>query len=120
MDVVVPRSRLADAIEGIQKAKEAVGVPIGTVYHAGDGNMHPNVLIDPAFPAQRKALTEATERIMRLCIELGGVIAGEHGIGYEKAPYMAWMYAPEELEAFRAIRRAFDPKLLMNPGKVIP
>lgn len=120
MDVVVPRSRLADAIEGIQKAKEAVGVPIGTVYHAGDGNMHPNVLIDPAFPAQRKALTEVTERIMRLCIELGGVIAGEHGIGYEKAPYMAWMYAPEELEAFRAIRRAFDPKLLMNPGKVIP
>jgi glycolate oxidase len=119
MDVVVPRPRLTEAIQGIQGIKERVGLTIGTVYHAGDGNMHPNLLIDPEDPLQLKALHEVSQRIMGLCVELGGVIAGEHGIGYEKEPFMTLMYTAGELEAFRGLRRAFDPKLLMNPGKVV-
>lgn len=119
MDVAVPRPRLTEAIQAIQGIKEELGLTIATVYHAGDGNMHPNVLIDPKDPLQVKALFEASQRIVGLCVGLGGVIAGEHGIGYEKVPFMPLMYTELELEAFRAIRRAFDPKLLMNPGKVV-
>ena len=120
MDCVVPRSRLAEAISGIKKIREETGLVIGCVFHAGDGNMHPSIITDPTNKAEMELVKDATDKIMRLCVSLGGVIAGEHGVGYEKKSYMSLMYSKDELECFASLKRAFDQGAILNPGKVIP
>jgi glycolate oxidase subunit GlcD len=120
MDGVVPRTRLAEALAGVQRLCEERGLRSGNVFHAGDGNLHPHVLFDADDPRQQAAALEASHAILRMCIRMGGTISGEHGVGIEKRPMMRELFAPADLEAMERVRRAFDPERRLNPGKILP
>uniref|UniRef100_A0A832MIW4 FAD-binding protein n=1 Tax=Eiseniibacteriota bacterium TaxID=2212470 RepID=A0A832MIW4_UNCEI len=120
MDGVVPRSRLAEAMEGITAICAERGLACGHVFHAGDGNFHPHVLFDAEDAAQQARALEASHEILRLCIRMGGTISGEHGVGIEKRPMMAELYAAEDLALMTAVRAAFDPAQRLNPCKIYP
>jgi glycolate oxidase subunit GlcD len=120
MDGTVPRSRLAEAVAAVYALAGARGLGVGTVLHAGDGNLHPHILFDADDETQRQAALEVSQEILRACLRLGGTISGEHGIGLEKISMMSEVYAPADLETMRRLRHAFDPGGLMNPGKVLP
>jgi glycolate oxidase len=120
MDGVVPRTRLAEALERLVAMAEARGLEAGNVFHAGDGNLHPHVLFDPAVPGQAEAALEVSHGILRMCIAMGGTISGEHGVGIEKRPMMAELFAPDDLAVMERVRAAFDPDRRLNPGKVMP
>jgi len=120
LDGVVPHLRLPQMLRAVQEVGERCGLPIATLAHAGDGNLHPNILFDPARPGALEAVLTAGEEILRLCIEAGGSISGEHGIGSEKVPFMAQMFGEEDLAAMAKVRAALAPSGLFNPGKVLP
>ena len=120
MDGVVPRTRLAEAITAVYALARERGLAAGNLLHAGDGNLHPHVMFDEDDPRERRAALEVSHDILRMCIRLGGTISGEHGIGLEKAPLMAELYAPEDLALMARLRRAFDPGGLLNPCKILP
>lgn len=121
VDGTVPRSRLAAAIAGVNQLCEQLGLKVAYVMHAGDGNLHPFVLIerpdDPEFMAR---IAEAGRQILKLCAELGGTITGEHGVGIEKRDFMPLVYNGAELAAMRDLKQLFDPAGLLNPGKIFP
>lgn len=119
-DVVVPRSALPDMLEAVVALGEARGMTIGSLFHAGDGNLHPQVLFDARDPAQVEAAHEVDAEIVALAIERGGVLSGEHGIGCCKRPWMEMMFSETELRVQWAVKDAFDPAGLLNPGKVLP
>ena len=96
------------------------GLRIGNVFHAGDGNLHPLVLYDGSVEGEAARAKELAERILAACVEAGGSLTGEHGVGVDKACAMPQMFSERDLEAFERLRRAFDPEGLANPGKVIP
>ncbi len=96
------------------------GLRVGNVFHAGDGNLHPLVLYDGAAPGERERAKELAEQILTACLDAGGSLTGEHGIGVDKACSMPRMFSDRDLEVFGRVRRAFDPDGLANPGKVIP
>jgi D-lactate dehydrogenase (cytochrome) len=119
-DVTVPRTRLPEALTRVSQISHRFGVPIGNVFHAGDGNLHPQVLFDPRNQEQMARAMAADEAVTEMALELGGVITGEHGIGSEKRKWMTRACSLDELRAMWAVKKAFDPKGLLNPGKVLP
>ena len=118
-DGVVPRTRLAEALEGIALLAQEAGLRVANVFHAGDGNLHPLVLYS-AEAGQGPAAEALAAAIAELCVALGGSLSGEHGIGVDKACSMPKMFTPEDLAAMDRLRSAFDPSGLCNPGKVFP
>jgi glycolate oxidase len=93
---------------------------VGNVFHAGDGNLHPNILYDPREPGIEARVLAAGGEILKLCAEVGGSISGEHGIGLEKADYMPLIFSGADIECMRRIKHAFNPSGLCNPGKMFP
>jgi glycolate oxidase len=118
-DGVVPRTRLPDVLRHIEELSAAHGLRVGNVFHAGDGNLHPLVLYDAAAGETERA-RELAEAILDTCLDAGGSLTGEHGVGLDKACSMPRMFSERDLEVFARVRSAFDPEGLCNPGKVIP
>lgn len=119
-DVAVPRSRIADLVDAIAAIAAARGVVIGVLGHAGDGNLHPKILMDRLDPASVTAAKSAFDDIMEVTLALGGTCTGEHGVGLLKRDWLAREIGPVSLDVHRAIKAALDPHNLMNPGKVLP
>ncbi|HXE57095.1 MAG TPA: FAD-linked oxidase C-terminal domain-containing protein [Gemmatimonadales bacterium] len=119
-DAVVPRSTLPDILDAVGEIGRRHGLTISNVFHAGDGNLHPNISFDRRDPALAERTKAASREIMRVCVEAGGSITGEHGVGSDKLEYMPWIFDATSLGAMRAVRRVFDPGELANPGKVVP
>lgn len=117
-DVCVPRTRLAELIARIEKVSEEVGLTVGVVGHAGDGNFHPNVVFDGQDPDQVKRAQHAFDEIMVISLELGGTITGEHGVGILKMDLLERELGKRSLDVHRAIKKALDPQGILNPGKV--
>jgi len=118
-DGVVPRTRLPDVLRRIEELSAEHGLRVGNVFHAGDGNLHPLVLYDAAAGETDEARRLA-EEILEACLEAGGSLTGEHGVGLDKACSMPRMFSERDLDVFARLRSAFDPEGLCNPGKVIP
>ena len=119
-DVCVPRSRLLDSFRRIDEIGERAGFTIAKFGHAGDGNVHVNILLADTEPATLERAERAAEAIFRAVIELGGTLTGEHGIGNTKSAYLHLECGPREIELMRQVKRLFDPKGLLNPGKIFP
>jgi FAD/FMN-containing dehydrogenase len=119
-DAVVPRSALPDVLDTIAEIGVRHRLTICNVFHAGDGNLHPNICFDRRDAGLVARVREASHEIMRACVDAGGSITGEHGVGAEKAAYMAEQFGPDDLETMARVRGAFDGISLMNPGKVFP
>jgi glycolate oxidase subunit GlcD len=119
-DAVVPRSALPAIMDQIEGIRREYDLTISNVFHAGDGNLHPNISFDRRDPAVAARVRSACREIMAACVAVGGSITGEHGVGSDKIDYMPWIFDAETLGAMRAVRRAFDPAELANPGKVVP
>lgn len=121
IDVTVPRSTLAAMLAGCNQICAAHALRVGYVLHAGDGNLHPLILIDdPADHALMARVHAAGRQIVELCLSFNGSITGEHGVGIEKREYMPLMYSPAELDVMRDVKAVFDPQQLLNPGKIFP
>jgi len=119
-DAVVPRSALPGIMDRIAEIRDRHGISISNVFHAGDGNLHPNISFDRRDAELTERVHVACKEIMAACVEAGGSITGEHGVGSDKLDYMPWIFDAETLGAMRAVRRVFDPAELSNPGKVVP
>jgi len=119
-DGVVPRSKLGQALAGIEKLSARHGLRVANVFHAGDGNLHPLILYNGRVEGELERAEALAGEILEMCVRLGGSITGEHGVGMEKRAYMPSMFTPEDLEAMRRIRQALDPLELANRGKMFP
>jgi glycolate oxidase subunit GlcD len=119
-DAVVPRTKLPAILAEIHRIGERYGVMVCNVFHAGDGNLHPNIAYDATSPDESERVHRAMSAIMRACIDAGGTITGEHGIGLDKLPYMEALFSAATLSAMCALRDVFDPERRANPGKVVP
>jgi glycolate oxidase len=119
-DGVVPRTALGDVLSAIAELSARSGIRVANVFHAGDGNLHPLVLFDDADPAAGPAAEKVSGAILDLCIEHGGSITGEHGVGVDNARYLPRMFSPDDLDTMQLVRCAFDPAGLCNPGKIFP
>lgn len=117
-DITVPRSKLPELLERIAEVSKKYNVLIPCFGHTGDGNVHTNVMVDGTKEEEVKRGYEAIEEIFKITIELGGTLSGEHGIGLSKAPFMKLAFTQEEMDLFRAIKKAFDPNNILNPGKM--
>jgi len=120
MDGTIPRRHLADVLERIGEMSAAAGLPVANVFHAGDGNLHPLILFDAGVPGEVERAEQLGTAILELCVAVGGTVTGEHGVGVEKLDPMCSQFGAEELEAFHAVKRVFDPDSLLNPGKAVP
>lgn len=120
MDGTIPRHRLPDVLTRISALSREYDLPVANVFHAGDGNLHPLIIFDANQPDQLARTEKLGEKILELCVAVGGTITGEHGVGAEKINQMCVQFSPQELAQFRAIKHAFDPEQLLNPGKGIP
>ena len=119
-DATVPRSALPAVLGRISEIARESGLSVANVFHAGDGNLHPNILFDRSDPAEVARVEKASTEIMQVCVDAGGTITGEHGVGIDKKSYMHLVYGPDELHVMHGLRRAFDPNGIFNPGKVLP
>ena len=119
-DAVVPRSVLPDVLEAIGGIAARYGLTVSNVFHAGDGNLHPNISFDGRIPGLKDRVAAASGEIMGACIAAGGTITGEHGVGLDKLRYMPLIFGADSLAAMRAVRRVWDPEERVNPGKVVP
>jgi len=119
-DAVVPRSILPDVLERISGIATRYGLVVSNVFHAGDGNLHPNISFDATDAALKARVEIASAEIMAACIAAGGTITGEHGVGLDKVRYMPLVFDGDALAAMHAVRRVFDPDERVNPGKVVP
>ena len=119
-DGVVPRSKLPAMMSFIRQCSEKHGLRIPNVFHAGDGNLHPLILYDERDPDQVRRALLASDDILTRCLELGGSVTGEHGIGVEKIDFMAKQFSSDDLDAMRLLRRVFDPEGRCNPHKMFP
>ncbi|HEV8144131.1 MAG TPA: FAD-linked oxidase C-terminal domain-containing protein [Methylomirabilota bacterium] len=120
MDGVIPRTKLPFVLRRVNEIVGAHGLRVGNVFHAGDGNLHPNILYDPRKPGEEANVVAAGAEIMKVCAEVGGSISGEHGIGLEKADFMPFIFSVADLDLMQRLKRAFNPAGLCNPGKVFP
>ena len=120
MDGTIPRHRLADVLGRIDQLSREYGLPVANVFHAGDGNLHPLILYEANKPGELARTEEFGARILEYCVEVGGTITGEHGVGVEKIDQMCAQFSAAELAQFHAIKAAFDPRGLLNPGKAVP
>ena len=119
-DGVVPRTKIAATLQFIGEVARRHGLTISNIFHAGDGNMHPLILFNPRKPGDMEKARAAGEEILRYCIDAGGTITGEHGVGMEKKELMANLFPPETIETIRRLKALFDPAGRLNPGKVLP
>ena len=120
MDGTIPKKRLGEVLNFIGAMEKKYGLRCPNVFHAGDGNLHPLILFDANDPAQLKRTEDFAAEVLEKCIAVGGTITGEHGVGVEKIDQMCVQFGDGELEMFHAIKRAFDPRGLLNPGKAVP
>ncbi len=120
MDGTIPRRRLPEVLRRMEELSQKYGLGVANVFHAGDGNLHPLILYDANVPGQLDRAEEFGNDILRLCVEVGGVLTGEHGVGIEKRDLMPEMFTEADLTQQQCIKWAFDPALLLNPGKVFP
>ena len=120
MDGTIPRRRLPEVLSRIAALSQEYGLPVANVFHAGDGNLHPLILYDANRPGELERTEELGRRILESCIEVGGTITGEHGVGVEKLAGMCVQFGALELAQFHAVKAAFDPAGLLNPGKAVP
>jgi glycolate oxidase len=120
LDGVVPRTKLPVVLRKVYETCERYGFPVANVFHAGDGNLHPNILFDERKPGEMARVLEVGAEIMRLCVEAGGSITGEHGVGYEKRSFMEWIFSPADLAAMAKVKAAFGSNELYNPCKLFP
>src|SRR5438094_659127 len=118
--VVVRILKKPQAVKTVLAVVDAHGLRVGNVFHAGDGNLHPNILYDPRKPGEEARVVAAGAEIMKLCAEVGGSISGEHGIGLEKADFMPFIFSAADLALMQRLKNAFNPTGLCNPGKVFP
>src|SRR5438128_1226096 len=119
-DGVIPRSEIASVLQEVARLSNESGLRIANVFHAGDGNLHPLVLYDAAVPGQEALAEKTAGQILKLCVRIGGSITGEHGVGADKAAYMADMFSEDDLATMNLVRCSFDPDMRFNPGKVFP
>jgi len=119
-DCVVPRTKLVDVLSGVYEIARRHELVVTNVFHAGDGNLHPLLSFDRSVPGTLERVLRASEEIVRLCVEAGGALSGEHGIGLEKRDFMSLVFSAEDLSAQACVRSAFDPVGRMNPQKVLP
>ncbi|OQW40936.1 MAG: glycolate oxidase subunit GlcD [Proteobacteria bacterium SG_bin4] len=120
MDGTIPRKRLAEVLHGIDQLSQHYGLRCMNVFHAGDGNLHPLILYDANQPGELEKAEEFGGKILEMCIHAGGTITGEHGVGMEKINQMCIQFKTDELQLFHAVKAAFDPLGLLNPGKAVP
>jgi glycolate oxidase len=120
MDGTIPRKRLSEVLQAIADMSREYQLPVANVFHAGDGNLHPLILFDANKPGELERTEEFGGRILELCVKVGGTITGEHGVGMEKINQMCSQFASAELQQFHAVKAAFDPDGLLNPGKAVP
>ncbi|WP_299047061.1 FAD-linked oxidase C-terminal domain-containing protein [uncultured Tateyamaria sp.] len=120
LDGTIPVSELPYVLRRIGEMSEKYGLPVGNVFHAGDGNMHPLICYDANKPGDLELCEAFGAEVLKLCVEVGGCLTGEHGVGIEKRDLMTYQYAPADLEAQMAVKDVFDAKWLLNPAKVFP
>jgi glycolate oxidase len=120
MDGVIPRTKLPEVLRRVNEIVAAHGLRVGNVFHAGDGNLHPNILYDPRRPGEEARVVQAGAEILKVCAEVGGSISGEHGIGLEKMDYMPFIFSPADLATMQRVKEAFNPDGRCNPGKIFP
>ena len=120
MDGTIPRKRLAEVLRAIVDMEKKYRLRCANVFHAGDGNLHPLIMYDANIPGELERCEAFGAEILELSVAVGGTVTGEHGVGIEKIDSMCAQFAPRELELFHAVKRAFDPPGLLNPGKAVP
>ena len=120
VDGTIPRTKLVDVLRQINELSESTGYRIANLLHAGDGNLHPSILFDERKPGDTKKVLEIGAEILRICVEAGGVLSGEHGIGLEKQDQMPLMFTDEDMAAMALLKIAFETEDVFNPGKVFP
>ncbi len=120
MDGTIPRRQLPKVLRFMSELSNEYGLAVANVFHAGDGNLHPLILFDANTPGELQRTEEFGRRILEFCVEVGGTITGEHGVGMEKIDQMCVQFQSAELSQFHAIKKAFDPENLLNPGKAVP
>jgi len=120
MDGTIPRKRLPEVLLSIAELSREYDLPVANVFHAGDGNLHPLILYDANKPGELERTEEFGGKILELCVAVGGTITGEHGVGMEKINQMCVQFGTQELQQFHAVKQAFDPDGLLNPGKAVP
>ncbi len=119
-DGVVPRSRLPQVLSAVGEIGEHYKLPVANVFHAGDGNLHPNILFDMRDKGVLHQVESAGEEMLRAVVELGGALSGEHGIGLEKSAFMPWIFTEDDLDAMHRVKDVFDADGILNPGKIFP
>jgi glycolate oxidase len=119
-DGVVPRTKLPEVLRRIRELEARSGLRIGNVFHAGDGNLHPLICYDESVPGEAARAEEVASEILAYCLEAGGSITGEHGVGADKKAHMPRMFTADDLDAMQRVRCGFDPLGICNPGKVFP
>src|SRR6266566_669748 len=119
-DGVIPRTKLSEVLGKIRALEQRSGLRIGNVFHAGDGNLHPLICYDERIAGQGDLAEHVASEILMYCIEAGGSITGEHGVGADKSAYLGKMFSPADLDTMQLLRCAFDPTSICNPGKVFP
>src|ERR1700694_760001 len=120
LDGVIPRSKIPQALRRIQQIGQRYDFKIGNIFHAGDGNLHPIVLFDPRDAGQYQRAIEASAEIIRYCVEIGGALTGEHGVGMEKSELMPLLFSDDDFGLMRRVHDAFNPDCSLNPGKIFP
>ena len=120
MDGTIPRAKLPLVLKRIRELSEHYGLRVANVFHAGDGNLHPLILYDANKPGELEKTEEFGADILKLCVEVGGVLTGEHGVGVEKRDLMPAMFTEIDLDQQQRLKCAFDAQGLLNPGKVFP
>jgi glycolate oxidase len=119
-DIVVPRSKVPDVIRTIEKIQQKYDIPIVNFGHAGDGNIHVNIMIDKDVPGMDEKAHCAIREVFQAALDLNGTMSGEHGVGLSKAPYIELELSPEQIAAMKAVKHALDPNNILNPGKMFP
>jgi glycolate oxidase subunit GlcD len=120
MDAVIPRTQLPGVLSEIYRISDRYGLPVANVFHAGDGNLHPLILFDGRNPDQVAKILDMGGDIMKICVAAGGALSGEHGIGVEKKEFMDLVFSPGDLDVMMNVKCVFNPKGLLNPGKIFP
>ena len=119
-DATVPRTRLPEVLARITEIGERYDLKVANVFHAGDGNLHPCLLFDERQPGAIETIMEAGAEVLAVCVEAGGTLTGEHGVGLEKKEQMPLVFSQEDMAAMRQVREAFAPNNRINPGKIFP
>ena len=120
MDAVIPRTRLPEVLLEVDRLSELHGLAVANVFHAGDGNLHPLILFDSRFPDQVARIHELGAAIMKLCVDAGGALSGEHGIGIEKKEFMGLIFSDDDLNVMAEVKSVFNPTAMLNPSKIFP